>query len=88
MTNRRPPERTCLACNEKKPKKELIRILREPDGSVTYDLTGKKNGRGAYVCPKKACIQKLMKSGRASRELSTEVPAEVFEALLNEPAVI
>ena len=58
------PMRQCLGCNEHKPKRELIRVVRTPEGEVVADLTGKKNGRGAYLCPKASCLSRLQKSKR------------------------
>ena len=55
------PLRSCIACNEKKTKKELLRIVREEDGSYSLDLSGRKNGRGAYICPKLSCLEKAEK---------------------------
>ena len=52
------PERLCVGCQEKHPKKELIRIVRSPEGEFSVDLTGKKSGRGAYICPKQECLEK------------------------------
>ena len=73
------PERQCMGCNERKPKKEMLRLVRTPDGSVIADVTGKVNGRGAYVCKNEACLAKLKKSGRASRVLEIPIPDDVYE---------
>lgn len=75
------PERKCLGCNESKPKPELIRIVRAPDGSVSLDFVGKKPGRGAYICKSSKCLQKARKANRISRSLECEIPDEVFDAL-------
>ena len=61
-TVRKVPMRKCIGCNEMKSKKELIRVIRTPEGEILLDATGKKNGRGAYVCPDRACLAKAMKS--------------------------
>ena len=64
LPQRKIPMRQCLGCNEHKPKVELVRILRTPEGEITLDLTGKKSGRGAYLCKNPACLKKLRKSRR------------------------
>ena len=73
--------RTCLGCRETKNKAELIRIVREPDGHITLDAQGKKNGRGAYLCKDPACLRKALKSGAVARALKTEIPADVAESV-------
>ncbi len=73
--------RQCLGCNEHKPKTELIRILRTPEGEITLDLTGKKSGRGAYICKNPACLKKLRKGRRAEANLGVSIPEEVWDAL-------
>ncbi|MGN1047969.1 MAG: RNase P modulator RnpM [Eubacteriales bacterium] len=81
---RKQPERKCMGCDEKKPKKELIRIVRTPEGAIELDLTGKKSGRGAYICHSPACLKKLRKNGRLGRVLCCEIPDEVYAALEEE----
>ena len=81
MPQRKIPMRQCLGCNEHKPKIELIRILRTPEGEITLDLTGKKSGRGAYICKNPACLKKLRKSRRAEANLGVSIPEEVWDAL-------
>jgi predicted RNA-binding protein YlxR (DUF448 family) len=77
---RKIPERTCVGCNEKKPKNELIRIVRLAEtGEIQIDATGKKNGRGAYICPSAACLKKAKK--RLPANLETQIPEEIFSAL-------
>ena len=78
---KKTPERKCLGCNESKPKAELIRIVRAPDGGVSLDFVGKKPGRGAYICKNSKCLQKARKANRISRSLECEIPDEVFDAL-------
>jgi len=74
------PERKCVGCNEKKPKNELIRIVRcAQTGEIQIDTTGKKNGRGAYICPSAACLKKAKK--RLPSSLETQIPEEIFSAL-------
>lgn len=75
------PMRQCLGCNEHKPKIELIRILRTPEGEITLDTTGKKSGRGAYICKNPACLKKLRKNRRAESNLGVSIPEEVWDAL-------
>lgn len=77
------PERQCLGCGEHKPKPELIRIVRSPDGSVSLDLTGKKSGRGAYVCGSMACLRKVRKNHRADSALGVTIPGEVWDEMEN-----
>lgn len=81
---RKKPVRQCLGCNEHKEKTELIRVVRAPDGSVSLDFTGKKSGRGAYLCRSVVCLRKVRKSGRLAHSLGTEIPAEVFEQMERE----
>ena len=73
--------RQCLGCNEHKPKIELIRILRTPEGEITIDTTGKKSGRGAYICKNPACLKKLRKNRRAESNLGVSIPEEVWDQL-------
>ncbi|MBQ2807186.1 MAG: YlxR family protein [Clostridia bacterium] len=75
------PMRQCLGCNEHFPKRELIRIVRTPEGEVVADTTGKKNGRGAYLCQKISCLRKAQKSKRLERALECAVPDEVLEKI-------
>ena len=84
MQQRKTPMRKCLGCNEMKPKKELVRVVRAPDGAVSVDLTGKKSGRGAYVCRSAECLKKALKGERLQRAFSCAIPAEVAETLLKE----
>ena len=78
---RKIPMRQCLGCNEHKPKIELIRILRTPEGEITLDTTGKKSGRGAYICKNPACLKKLRKNRRAESNLGVSIPEEVWDQL-------
>ncbi|MBQ4425707.1 MAG: YlxR family protein [Lachnospiraceae bacterium] len=84
MIERKYPQRTCIGCRETKDKKELIRIVHTPDGQFLLDPGGKLNGRGAYVCPDPACLQKAVKGGNLSRSLRTQVPAETAARLYEE----
>jgi predicted RNA-binding protein YlxR (DUF448 family) len=81
---RKIPLRKCTGCGEMKSKKELIRVLLEPDGKVCLDATGKKNGRGAYICNKLECFEKAVKTKGLERSLKTQIPQEVLDKLRNE----
>ncbi len=75
------PMRQCLGCREMKPKMELIRVVRSPEGVVSLDFKGKQPGRGAYVCPDAACLAKARKSRALERAFSTQLPDEVWAGL-------
>ena len=75
------PARKCMGCNEKKPKKELIRLVRTPDGEILLDDKGKISGRGVYICPSKDCFIKAKKAKRFERSLEVEIPEELYTAL-------
>lgn len=82
---RKIPMRMCVGCRERYNKKELIRIVRTPEGDVTVDTTGKLSGRGAYVCRDKAqCLEKAIKSKALERHLETDISPEVYERLKEE----
>jgi predicted RNA-binding protein YlxR (DUF448 family) len=81
MKPRKIPMRQCLGCNEHKPKAELIRVVRSPEGAVSLDLTGKKSGRGAYICRDVKCLKKARKSGRIAHNLSCEISPEVYDSM-------
>lgn len=78
------PQRMCLGCREHKPKKELVRVVRSPEGEISVDLTGRKNGRGAYVCKSVECLRRARKIRSISKALDCEISDEVFEQLLVE----
>lgn len=84
MKMRKIPQRMCNGCMEMKPKKELIRIVKSSEGEVTVDLTGKKPGRGAYICKNVECLEKAFKTKKLSRSLETPISEEIFETLRNE----
>ncbi|MDR2655161.1 MAG: YlxR family protein [Oscillospiraceae bacterium] len=71
----------CLGCGEMKPKKELVRVVKNKEGEIFLDLTGKKAGRGAYVCSSAPCFQKARKSRRLEKAFSQKIPDEVYDAL-------
>lgn len=75
------PMRQCLGCREMKPKKELIRIVRAPDGGIALDFRGKAQGRGAYVCPNRDCLKKAVKSKAIERAFETAIPEEIYTQL-------
>lgn len=79
MKPKKIPLRRCTGCNESKPKKELVRVVRSPEGEISMDLVGKKPGRGAYLCLNVQCLAKARKAKRLERALETEIPAEVYE---------
>ena len=73
-----------MGCNERFPKNALLRVVRDPDGGVSLDFTGKKSGRGAYICKNTACLKKTQKTKRLSRVLECEIPDEVFTKMEEE----
>ena len=75
------PVRQCLGCREHKPKAQLIRVVRSPEGEVSLDFKGKKPGRGAYVCPNPECLKKAQKSRALERAFSAPLPDEVWQQL-------
>lgn len=75
------PLRTCMGCNEKKAKKELIRIVKNKEGKISIDKTGKAEGRGAYICDSKQCLEKVIKSKRLERALECKISEEIYEEL-------
>ena len=78
------PMRQCLGCREMKPKRELIRVVRSPEGSVSLDFKGKAPRRGAYVCPNGQCLKKAIKTKALERAFSTAIPDEVYRVLEEE----
>ena len=81
---RKIPLRKCVGCGEMKPKKELIRVLRTEDGEFVLDISGKKNGRGAYICNSNECFGKAVISKGLERSFKQAIPAEVYERLEKE----
>ncbi len=81
MKTRKIPIRQCLGCREHFPKKELIRVVRSPEGVISLDFKGKAPGRGAYLCGKPECLKKARKSRAIERALETKVPDEVYDSL-------
>ena len=81
------PERQCLGCREMKPKSELVRVVRSPEGTVSLDLRGKAPGRGAYVCRSADCLKKALRSKALGRALGVEIPPEIYDALTEQMEV-
>lgn len=75
------PQRTCIGCREKRDKKDLIRIVKDKEGNITVDRTGKANGRGAYICDDVTCLDKAIKSKSLQRNFETEITNELYENL-------
>lgn len=80
------PERQCMGCNGRFPKGELIRVVRSPEGEISLDLTGKKSGRGAYICKSAACLARARKNKRIERNLEVEIPPEIYDKMEEELA--
>lgn len=78
---RKIPQRQCVGCRTKTDKRELVRIVKTPEGEIVLDTTGKKSGRGAYVCRNPECLRKARKSRALERAFETAIPAEVYDAL-------
>ena len=81
---KRVPLRKCLGCMSSFPKKDLVRVLKTPEGEVILDLSGKKSGRGAYICKNSACLKKALKSKRIQNNLELEIPEEIISQLEKE----
>lgn len=84
MQTKHIPLRRCTGCGENKPKKELIRIVRSPDGEFSLDDVGKKPGRGAYICPQANCLKAARKARRLEKSFSCQIPDEVYICLEEE----
>ena len=82
--NKKIPMRKCVGCGEMKNKKEMIRVIKTPEGTFMLDATGKKNGRGAYVCPSEECLQLARKNKGLERSFKQAIPVEVYESLEKE----
>lgn len=80
----RIPMRMCLGCGEMKPKKELMRVVRSPEGEISLDFTGKKNGRGAYICRSAECFGKARKMRRFEKSFSCRIEESVYEVMTDE----
>ena len=86
--NKKNPLRICVGCGEAKSKKELIRIIRTPEDAVVLDSTGRKNGRGAYICPNADCLKNAKKSKGLERSLKISIPDEIYESLEKEMSTL
>ena len=75
------PMRQCLGCREMKPKRELVRVVKSPEGEIVLDRTGKAPGRGAYICPDAACLKKAEKGRALERAFSSQIPRVVYDEL-------
>ena len=78
---KRQPQRTCMGCNEKKDKKDLIRIVKNKNGEISIDRTGKQEGRGAYICDNIECLEKVIKTKRIERVFEQKISDEIYEKL-------
>ena len=81
MKLKKIPLRMCSGCSERKPKKELVRVVRSPEGEISLDATGKKAGRGAYLCNSRDCLKRARKAKRLERALKCQMPADVYDHL-------
>jgi len=91
LTSEKPkkkiPERKCIGCGESGPKNALLRVVRSPEGTISLDFTGKKSGRGAYICKKIACFKKARKAKKLERNLDCLIPDTVYDELEKEMSV-
>jgi hypothetical protein len=81
MVNKKPTLRRCIACNEQNDKKNLLRIVKPKDGDIEIDLTGKKNGRGAYICKNEMCLNKAIKTKKLERVFETIIDDKFYESI-------
>ncbi|WP_138493938.1 RNase P modulator RnpM [Paenibacillus pinistramenti] len=88
MKTRKVPLRKCVACQQMMPKKQLIRVVKTPEGEVMIDLTGKKSGRGAYLCGSAACFKLAQKNRSLDRALKSPVQSEIYEQLAKDFAAV
>ena len=84
MSGKKIPLRQCIGCGEMKSKKEMIRVIKTAEDQILLDATGRKNGRGAYLCPSMECLKKAVKSRGLERSFKMAIPKEVYEALEKE----
>lgn len=84
MKQKKIPMRRCTGCGEQKPKKELVRVVKTPDGEILLDLTGKASGRGAYICNNAECLKKARKSKRIDRTFEMTIPDAIYEQMEEE----
>ena len=84
MKTKKTPMRMCLGCGEMKPKKELIRVVKSPEGEISLDFKGKAAGRGAYICRSTDCLEKARKARRFEKSFSCRIEEDVYEVMMNE----
>ena len=84
MQQKKIPHRQCMGCRERKEKREMIRVVRSPEGSVSLDFRGKAPGRGAYICPDMGCLRKAIRSKALDRSLEVTIPEEIYARLEQE----
>ena len=84
MAIRKIPQRKCVGCGTSKDKKELIRVVKNAEGEISVDLTGKKNGRGAYICHDAECLKKAKKAGRLEKSFECQISEEIYTRLMQE----
>lgn len=84
MKPKKIPMRMCLGCNEMKPKKELIRVVKSPEGEISLDFTGKKSGRGAYICRSAECFEKAKKARRFEKSFSCRIDESIYKVMADE----
>ncbi len=88
MSMKKIPQRQCIGCGEMKGKKEMIRVIKTAEGEILLDATGRKNGRGAYLCPSEECLKKAIKNKGLERSFKMAIPKEVYESLEKEMEVL
>lgn len=88
MANKKIPVRKCVGCGEMREKREMIRVLKTEENEIILDTTGRKNGRGAYICPNSSCLEKAEKSKGLERSLKTAIPKEIYQQLSEEMKTI
>ncbi len=88
MTNKKVPMRQCVGCGEMKSKKELLRVIKTSEEEIVLDVTGRKNGRGAYICASMECLKNAQKKRGLERSLKVSIPEEVYESLEQEMSKI
>ena len=84
MANKKIPMRQCIGCGEMKPKKEMLRVIKTAEEEIMLDTTGRKNGRGAYLCPNSECLKKAIKGKGLERSFKMPIPKDVYEILTKE----
>ena len=80
---KKKPQRTCIGCNQTKAKNELLRIVKDKENNISIDLTGKKNGRGAYICCNRECLEKAIKAKRLEKEFDVKISENIYTELRN-----